>query len=210
MPIEESAHQAKLHWDTVYSKAEPDAVSWYRAHLDTSLRFILGTAGTHAAIIDVGGGHSTLVDDLLELGYRNITVCDVSEVALDRTKLRLGNAAELVKWQAGDILTTDLPERRYDIWHDRAVFHFLANPDQRLAYVQQITRAMKPGGHVVIATFGPQGPLKCSGLQVCRYDADSLAGIFGSRFKLKEALLEMHETPFATTQQFLYCQFEFS
>lgn len=206
----EEAPDAKTHWDGVYGRVAHDAVSWYRPHLETSLRLIQSAAGPDASIIDVGGGHSTLVDDLVQRGYRNVTVLDVSEVALSRSRQRLGQTAESVTWRVGNILTASLPQSYYDVWHDRAVFHFLRNPQQRIDYARNVERALRPGGHLVMATFGPQGPMKCSGLEVCRYDAESLAEIFGPRFQLIESLIEMHQTPSGGQQQFLYCHFKFS
>jgi SAM-dependent methyltransferase len=153
----------------------------------------------------VGGGESTLVDDLLARGYQNLTVLDVSPAAIDFTKKRLGRLADSVQWIVGDITTADLPANAYDVWHDRAVFHFLTTPDQRAAYVRQVGRAVRPGGHVLLSTFGPEGPTKCSGLEVVRYDTESLHAEFCVRFQLLESLKELHETPFGTTQQFLYC-----
>lgn len=196
----------KTHWETVYNTKAPDRVSWFRPHLETSLAFIERTAaGRSASIIDVGGGESTLVDDLLARGYENITVLDVSETALEVARKRLGVAAEQVHWLVADITQTDLPPAAYDVWHDRAVFHFLTDIGQRAAYVRQVARAVKPGGHVIVSTFGPEGPAKCSGLEVMRYDAESLHHQFGVRFRLMESSKEVHETPFGTTQQFLYC-----
>lgn len=198
--------EAKNHWDTVYRTKAPDAVSWYRAHLERSLALIRRAApDPSAAIIDIGAGESTLVDDLLAGGYRDITVLDISPAAIEVAKQRLGARAQDVTWLAADITETSLPAERYDVWHDRAVFHFLTGAEQREAYVRQVRRAMKPGGHVIVATFGPEGPEKCSGLDVVRYDADTLHGEFGPRFRLVEHATELHQTPFGTTQQFLYC-----
>jgi SAM-dependent methyltransferase len=197
---------AKTHWEKVYTTKAPDAVSWYRAHLETSLALIKRAADAHSAsIIDVGGGESTLVDDLLLRGYNNLTVLDVSQTAIEATKKRLVSASEHVRWLIGDIIEIELEPHAYDLWHDRAVFHFLTTPERRLAYVRQVTRALKPGGHVIISTFGPDGPTKCSGLEVMRYDAESLHGQFGGQFRLVESSKELHHTPFGTTQQFLYC-----
>ena len=194
------------HWEKVYREKAPDAVSWYRPHLETSLALIERAAGAYSAsIIDVGGGESTLVDDLLARGYQNVTVLDVSETAIEVTKKRLGPFAERVCWIAGDITKIRLAPNTYDVWHDRAVFHFLITPEQRAAYVQQVAAAVRPGGHVIVSTFGPEGPTKCSGLNVVRYDAKSLHGEFGTRFRLVESSKELHQTPFGTTQQFLYC-----
>ena len=197
---------AKNHWEKIYSTKAPDAVSWYRAHLETSLALIERAAGAiSASIVDVGGGESTLVDDLLARGYQNITVLDISETAIDATKKRLGTAAEHVSWLVGDITKIRLPPNTYDVWHDRAVFHFLITPEQRAAYVRQVAAAVRPGGHVIVSTFGPEGPTKCSGLDVVRYDEESLHKQFGVRFRLEESSKELHQTPFGTTQQFLYC-----
>jgi len=157
------------------------------------------------SIIDVGGGESTLVDDLLARGYQNIAVLDVSPTAIEVTKRRLGQAAERVQWAIGDITKAELPHNSYDLWHDRAVFHFLGTMDERVAYVRQVAQAVRSGGHVLVSTFGPEGPAKCSGLEVVRYDAESLRSEFGVRFRLLESLKELHGTPFGTTQQFLYC-----
>ena len=196
----------KTHWEKVYTTKAPDAVSWYRQHLETSLALIERAADAReASIIDVGGGESTLVDDLLLRGYTNLTVLDVSQTAIEVTKKRLGSAAEQVHWLVGDIVEIELEPRTYDLWHDRAVFHFLTTPEHRLAYVRQVTRAVKPGGHVIVSTFGPEGPTKCSGLEVLRYDTESLHSEFGGRFRLMESTKEVHQTPFETTQQFLYC-----
>jgi SAM-dependent methyltransferase len=196
----------KTHWEKVYTTKAPESVSWYRAHLETSLALIERAAIARlASIIDIGGGESTFVDDLLLRGYTKLTVLDVSQTAIEVTRKRLGSAAELVRWLVGDIVEIELEPRAYDLWHDRAVFHFLTTPERRLAYVRQVARAVKPGGHVIVSTFGPEGPTKCSGLEVMRYDSESLHGEFGRRFRLVESTKELHQTPFGTTQQFLYC-----
>lgn len=196
----------KTHWEKIYKDKAPEAVSWYSPHLETSLDLIERAAKARSsAIIDVGGGESTLIDDLLLRGYNNLTVLDISQTAIDVNKKRLGPAAEQVRWLAADITEIDLPPASYDLWHDRAVFHFLTAPDRRIAYVRQVARSVKPGGHVIVSTFGSQGPMKCSGLEVMRYDAESLHGEFGARFRLVESSKELHRTPFGTTQQFLYC-----
>lgn len=196
----------RIYWDRVYTTKAPDAVSWYRAHLETSLALIDRAAGAKSAcIIDVGGGESTLVDDLLLRGYRNLTVLDVSQIAIDATKKRLGDAAKQVRWITADVTEAPLERGAYDVWHDRAVFHFLTERKLREAYVRQVVHAARPGGHVIASTFGPEGPTKCSGLDVARYDVDSLRAEFGARFHLVESSKELHQTPFGTTQQFLYC-----
>ena len=159
-----------------------------------------------ASIIDVGGGESTLVDDLLARGYENITVLDISQTAIDVTKKHGLNAQpNVIHWLIADITEAQLEPNAYDVWHDRAVFHFLTAIEQRAAYVRQVARAVKPGGHVIVSTFGPEGPTKCSGLDVIRYDAESLHDQFGVRFRLVESSKEFHRTPFGTTQEFLYC-----
>jgi len=197
---------AKTHWEKVYATKAPESVSWYRAHLEASLALIERAAVASASsIIDIGGGESTLVDDLLLRGYKNLTVLDVSRTAIEVTRKRLHSAADRVRWLVGDILELELEPHAYALWHDRAVFHFLTTPEQRLAYIRQVTRAVKPGGHVIVSTFGPEGPTKCSGLEVMRYDAESLHGEFGGRFRLVESSKELHQTPFGTAQQFLYC-----
>ena len=195
------------HWESVYSAKAPDQVSWFRRHLEMSLALIeRATSGDRsAAIADIGGGASTLVDDLLGRGYRNLTVLDISQRAIDFARTRLADASASVRWVRADVTTADLPAKSIDVWHDRAVFHFLTKPEDRLAYVRAVEHALKPGGHVVISTFGPEGPLKCSGLEVVRYDADSLHKEFGPRFRVIESSKELHQTPFGTTQQFLYC-----
>jgi 2-polyprenyl-3-methyl-5-hydroxy-6-metoxy-1,4-benzoquinol methylase len=162
-------------------------------------------AATHSSsIIDVGGGESTLVDDLLARGYHNLTVLDVSQTAIDVTKKRLGAMAQHVWWIVGDITNVQLTRNAYDVWHDRAVFHFLTAPEQRAAYVQQVDAAVRTRGYVIVSTFGPEGPTKCRGLDVMRYDEESLHRQFGVRFRLEESSKEVHQTPFGTTQQFLY------
>jgi 2-polyprenyl-3-methyl-5-hydroxy-6-metoxy-1,4-benzoquinol methylase len=201
-----SAYNAKTHWDKVYTTKAPDQVSWYRPHLEMSLSLIERAAGgVSASIIDVGGGESTLVDDLLARGYQNITVLDISQVAIDLTKKRLKESADRVHWITADVTTVELAPGAYDVWHDRAVFHFLTSAEKRVAYVNAVARAVKHGGHVIVSTFGPEGPTKCSGLEVMRYDAESLHHEFGPRFRLIESSKELHHTPFGTTQQFLYC-----
>jgi 2-polyprenyl-3-methyl-5-hydroxy-6-metoxy-1,4-benzoquinol methylase len=194
------------HWERIYGTKAPREMSWFRPHLETSLSLVQRVAGDRSAsVIDVGGGQSTLIDDLITKGYRNVTVMDISMTALEHTKRRLGSASRAVTWLVGDITHAVLPAHSYDVWHDRAVFHFLKDPAHRLAYVRQAALAVKHGGHVIVGTFGLEGPDKCSGLDVMRYDADSLHAEFGSRFRLVESSKELHHTPFGTTQQFLYC-----
>lgn len=194
------------HWDNVYRTRQPSEVSWYRPHLDVSLRLIEDAAPSREArIIDIGAGESTLVDDLVALGYHNLDALDLSSTALEVARQRLGADAACVKWICGDATTHPFEPHCYDVWHDRAVFHFLTDPDDRIAYVRQVARTVKPGGHVIVATFGPQGPQKCSGLDVVRYDAASLHREFGASFALVRHLTELHRTPAGAIQQFTYC-----
>src|SRR5438552_5425145 len=198
----------QAHWEKIYTEKAPNAVSWYRPHLETSLALIEQTAsGRSPSVIDVGGGESTLVDDLLARGYENITVLDISQSAIDANRKRLGKAAQRVHWLVADITKVELESSAYDVWHDRAVFHFLTVADDRIAYVRQVVRAVKRGGHVIISTFGSEGPTKCSGLDVVRYDAESLHREFGVHFRMLGNSTELHRTPFGTLQQFLYCYF---
>jgi ubiquinone/menaquinone biosynthesis C-methylase UbiE len=174
--------------------------------LETSLALIAQAASSpSASIIDVGGGESTLVDDLLARGYADITVLDISQTAIDANRERLGKAAERLRWLVADITQVELAPASYEVWHDRAVFHFLTEPRDRVAYIRQAARAVKPGGHVIVSAFGLEGPVKCSGLEVVRYDTESLHAEFGARFRLIESSKELHQTPLGTTQQFLYC-----
>lgn len=197
---------AQTHWEKIYTEKARNTVSWFRPHLETSLDLIERLAsGRQASIIDVGGGESTLVDDLLARGYENITVLDISQTAIDANKRRLSKASELVHWLAADITKIELQLSVYDVWHDRAVFHFLTAMSDRVAYVRQVARAVRHGGHVILSTFGRGGPTKCSGLDVVRYDAESLHREFGVHFRLLGSSTELHETPFGTVQQFLYC-----
>jgi SAM-dependent methyltransferase len=194
------------HWDTVYRTKQFDKVSWYAPHLAESLRLITElTPNKDAAIIDIGGGESTLVDDLLDRGYRDLSVLDISATAIDFTKKRLGQRADTVRWYVSDITRANFGQRRFDLWHDRAVFHFLTDAASRAAYVERVKTSVKPGGFVVMATFGLEGPLKCSGLDVVRYDATALHSEFGDNFRLLGSETALHATPFGTNQQFLYC-----
>ena len=198
--------QSKDHWEKVYTTKATNAVSWFQPHADTSVGLIKATgAALDASIIDVGGGASTLVDDLLALGYTNLTVLDLSAAALAAARQRLGSKASGVRWIEADITRANLPDREFDIWHDRAVFHFLTSPQERAAYVQAVFRAVKPGGHVIVATFAEDGPNQCSGLPVMRYRPDELHAEFGEAFTLLKHEKEAHHTPSGTVQQFVYC-----
>lgn len=196
----------RQHWDDVYRGKAFDTVSWYAPHLEESLRLIERLCPNKAAaIIDIGGGESTLVDDLLARGYSDLSVLDISAAALDFTRQRLGSRASLVHWHVGDAARCDLGGKRFDLWHDRAVFHFLTDEADRRAYVDQVRQSVKPGGHVLMATFGPEGPTECSGLAVVRYDEQDLRAVFGSGFEALGSERVTHHTPSGADQQFLYC-----
>jgi SAM-dependent methyltransferase len=198
--------QAKDHWERVYSTKPTDGVSWFQEHAEPSLRLICGSGiPSTAQIIDVGGGASTLVDDLLAHGYSALTVLDLSAAALEKVQARLGDQGRRVRWIEGDITHAELPRHTYDIWHDRAVFHFLTEEEDRRAYVAQVLHAVRPGGHVVVATFAEDGPLQCSGLPVARYSPDALHAEFGAPFELIGHRREEHRTPSGTVQKFIYC-----
>ena len=196
----------KPHWENVYETKSAHEVSWYRPRLDVSLQLIDSVlTDPGSAIIDIGGGESTLVDDLIRSGRSDVTVLDISQAALDATKARLGASADSVSWISADITTVDLGFGRYDLWHDRAVFHFLTRPEDRDAYIQRVRQAVKPQGYIVVATFGPDGPLKCSGLDIVRYDSNSLVVAFGDGFDLLDTATEIHKTPWDSEQEFVYC-----
>jgi len=193
------------HWEGVYSSKASDQVSWFQPHAESSLRLIRNCANQQAHIIDVGGGASTLVDGLLDAGYRHVSVLDLAESALAASRKRLGEREQLVQWIAADITQADLPVAHYDVWHDRAVFHFLTDPADRARYVAQVLKSVKPGGHVIVAAFGPEGPLQCSGLDVMRYAPDALHAEFGAPFRLLGHETEIHHTPAGKEQEFVYC-----
>lgn len=198
--------EPKSHWEHVYTTKTAEAVSWYQPHATLSLEMIQGVAAAKSArIVDVGGGASSLVDDLLASGMTDLSVLDISGAALDVARGRLGEQADRVRWIEGDITTVELKEASIDIWHDRAVFHFLTDPADRAAYVAQVRRAVRPGGHVIVAAFGPDGPLQCSGLPVVRYAPGDLHAEFGGTFELLEHLKEDHHTPSGLVQHFVYC-----
>jgi len=198
----------KDHWEQVYSTKPTEKLGWYKPHLQTSLSWIRGLSlAVDATIIDVGGGASTLINDLLDAGYRSITVLDISEKALSLVKTRLGKKAELVTWLDGDITSVDLPTHYYELWHDRAVFHFLTVLEQQRKYRDNLLKALKPGGHLIIGTFAPEAPPKCSGLLVQRYSPEQLENTLGGEFELKRHHKELHITPGGVEQMYLYCYF---
>lgn len=197
---------SKNHWERVYSTKATTSVSWFQEHADRSLALIRSIgAASSASIIDVGGGASTLVDDLLARGYLSLTVLDLSAAALAAAQSRLGAQSKRVTWLEGDITTISLPTYAYDLWHDRAVFHFLTTRSSRQAYVNAVLKSVKPGGHVIVATFADDGPTQCSGLPVMRYNPSGLHAEFGSPFTLLKHEREEHHTPLGAVQNFVYC-----
>lgn len=196
------------HWQQVYTANPIDRVGWYEPHLQPSLDWIDGLGlDAEAPIIDVGGGASTLVDDLLDAGYRSIHVLDVSEKALSLVKERLGERAELVTWLRSDITSVELPSQHYDVWHDRAVFHFLTQAEPRRSYLDNLRNALKLDGHLIIGTFAPESPPTCSGLPVQRYTPQQLGQRLGEGFQLERHHKQLHITPGGTEQMYLYCHF---
>ena len=195
----------KSHWEAIYGKKRPEEVSWYQPEATLSLELIRAVASLESAIVDVGGGASTLVDGLLRAGYRQLTILDLSVSAQNAAQRRLGASARMVSWREGDVLTTDLGVAPIDVWHDRAVFHFLTDVTDRERYIAQVRRAVRVGGHVLVATFAEDGPSRCSGLEVARYSPQGLHGAFGSDFRLIASRREEHLTPRGTRQAFTYC-----
>lgn len=197
----------KEHWEAVYDTKAVDAVSWFQPHAAMSLALIRRVAPSlDSPIIDVGAGASVLVDELLEAGYRDLTVLDIAGAALSAAQARLGSdRSRRVVWIEGDVRSAPLRDAYYGVWHDRAVFHFLTDPADRAAYVRQVRHAVRPGGYVLIATFADDGPTKCSGLPVARYSPDALHAEFGAAFDLVATEREAHTTPTGTRQAFVYC-----
>jgi SAM-dependent methyltransferase len=193
----------KAHWERVWTTKAETAVSWYQPEPRRSLALIERYGGAGARVLDVGGGSARLVDALLARGARQVGVLDVAEPALELSKQRLGERAGNVEWIVADV-TRYAPGHRWDVWHDRAVFHFLREPGEQRAYVRVAAAALAPGGHAVIAGFGPEGPTRCSGLDVVRHGAEDLARLFGEGFELVGAEEEMHRTPGGSAQQFVY------
>lgn len=194
----------RLHWDEVYHSKSETEVSWFQEAPEQSIALIrqvvleLGTS-----VIDIGGGASRLVDNLLKLGYGDLTVLDVSEAAVARTKARLATSADRVRWVAADI-TKWKPDRKWQVWHDRAVFHFLTDTARQDAYISALCQATEPGGTAIIATFALNGPERCSGLPVQRYSSETLAARLGMHFRLIDQRLEDHLTPKGAVQNFQY------
>jgi trans-aconitate methyltransferase len=195
------------HWNHVYESKTPETVSWYQPRPALSLALIAASGvRKDAGIIDVGAGASTLVDCLLDQGYSSLAVLDWSGTALAHGRARLGDRAAAVQWHEADVTRFE-PPRRYGLWHDRAVFHFLTQESDRRAYIATLKRALEADGHVVIATFAPDGPAKCSGLDVMRHDEAKLRRELGEEFELRETRRETHLTPWQSEQRFVYARF---
>ncbi|MDH5356017.1 MAG: methyltransferase domain-containing protein [Gammaproteobacteria bacterium] len=197
----------KDHWENIYQDKSPENVSWYQQQPSLSLQLIQNTQlALDEAIIDIGGGTSSLVDHLIGIGYLDISVLDISENALSRARYRLGDAAKKVKWYASDV-TEFKAAQQYSLWHDRAVFHFLTAESDRRQYIRVLNQSLKPGGHLVIAAFAIGGPEKCSGLEVVQYDARKLSTELGEDYELVEETVELHITPSNMEQKFGYFRF---
>jgi len=203
-----SEFDKKKHWENIYDTKNIDEVSWYQPTPTISLNFIKENSVSLASkIIDIGGGDSFLVDHLLDLGYTDITVVDISTKAIERAKSRLGNNANKVKWIVADASNFNPPEL-YDVWHDRAAFHFLTNNSEIHNYIQSVTKGLNENGTLIIGTFSEKGPLKCSGIEIKQYSERSLTTCFSANFKKTKAVNDNHPTPFNTTQNFIFCSFK--
>lgn len=198
----------KEHWETVYETKQPADVSWFQPLPERSLALIAATgAGPTSAIIDIGGGDATLVDALLDRGHERITVLDLSGAALTRARKRLGTRASSVSWIEADITQAVLPANAFDVWHDRAVFHFLTEAEDRARYVTRAAASVHSGGALIVGTFALDGPTRCSGLEVARYSPDLLAAQFALDFALDDTVADVHETPWGAEQHFTFAVF---
>jgi len=196
------------HWNEVYASKRPNQVSWFQAAAEPSMRMIRASGvAPDAALIDIGGGASVLVDELLAATFKDVSVLDIAETALERTITRLGAGAAKVQWIAADVLSWT-PQRSYDLWHDRAVFHFLTEEKERTAYRAVLSKALKPGGTLILAAFAADGPERCSGLPVRRWSAEMLAAEFGDEFQAIETSREEHRTPWGAVQPFTWTRFQ--
>lgn len=202
-----STSTRKAHWEHIYETRSPDEVSWFQPTPQHSLDIIQPLdLPPEAPIIDIGGGDSRLVDHLLELGYQNLTVLDISEAAIQKAQQRLGEKAKQVEWIVEDI-TVFQPTKQYTLWHDRATFHFLREQSEIERYVSTAAQAIQPGGYLLLGTFSTHGPDRCSGLDVTQYSADSLTDLFREHFEQLDCHTTDHETPSGSAQQFLFCLF---
>ncbi len=208
MSTSDKAKSAKEHWEHIYGTKKDNEVSWTQDTPETSLRFIEALALPHQAeIIDIGAGNSNLAAKLLDMGYRHLSVLDISGEALERTRQKLEDRAARVRWIESNILDFS-PTRGYDLWHDRATFHFLTSEEDIRKYVEIVTMGIKPGGHLLISTFSTTGPKKCSGLDITQYSEASINALFSGPFQLVHCSGDTHTTPFDTTQEFLFALFK--
>ena len=197
----------KKHWENIYQTKQLTEVSWFQPTPQTSLDLIGGfNLPLSAKIIDIGGGDSLLVDHLLDVGYQNITVLDISEAAIVRAKKRLGERADAIQWIVSDASQFSTSEK-YDLWHDRAAFHFLTTPDEIESYLKTARQSIKPAGALIIGTFSEQGPKKCSGLDIKQYSEESITHLFARGFEKIKCFTLDHKTPFDTVQNFIFCTF---
>jgi len=202
------AYSREDHWEHVYSGKKSKEESWYQQHPQHSLELIKATGiDASARIIDIGGGATTLIDLMLDAGFQNLSVLDISHNAIEQAKSRLGARADKLTWLEHDI-TEFSPDEPYEVWHDRAVFHFLTDKLDRSSYVRMMSRALKPGAHAIIATFDLNGAEQCSGLDVACYSPDTMSAVLGDNFQLVETSTEVLETPRASKQHFVYCRFK--
>ena len=198
----------KEHWEKIYNTKEEKDFSWFQPYPKTSIEFIkLFNLPKNARIIDIGGGDSHLVDALIELGYTNIHVLDISAKAIERARQRLGAQAKMVKWIVSDITEFE-SEVQFDFWHDRAAFHFLTSEDQISKYLAVVRKSLTPNGYLVLGTFSEKGPEKCSGLEIKQYSEASMSFLFEKDFKRIKCIEEKHSTPFNTLQNFVFCSFQ--
>ncbi len=198
----------KEHWENIYCTKQENEVSWFQQYPKTSMDFVdLFSVSKNSKIIDIGGGDSHFVDALLEAGFTNVTVLDISANAIERAKKRLGQNAGKVKWIVSDV-TEFVPQEKYDFWHDRAAFHFLVNEEQADKYVEIANRGITENGILVLGTFSVNGPKKCSGLDIKQYSEETMSAKFEKYFKRVKCITEDHQTPFNTTQNFLFCSFK--
>jgi len=197
------------HWEEIYSTKPVTQVGWYAPHLENSMKWIAElNLAADDPIIDVGGGASTLIDDLLQLDHRKLTYLDLSQRAIQLTKERLGKPSSAITWLCGDVTKIELPSKYYCLWHDRAVFHFLIEPEVQQIYRDSILKALKIGGYFLIGAFSLNAPPKCSGLPVQRYTSEILCKTFGKDFALRRHQNETHNTPSGVEQEYVYCLFQ--
>lgn len=199
--------ERKKHWENIYETKASDQVSWFQVYPKTSMEFVsIFDLPKTAEIIDIGGGDSNFADNLIQAGFKNVTVLDISSNAIEKAKARLGANASLVKWIVSDVTEFE-PEHQYDFWHDRAAFHFLTSEDQANKYVEIASGGVKQNGHLILGTFSEAGPKKCSGLEIKQYSEVSMSQKFESEFERIKCIHEDHQTPFNTVQNFLFCSF---